>query len=85
MANSLTLARIDQLDRIGRQTVVLVPRARPPMQGRYSIGLIPRRSGWTVMFNHAADVHHTPCPSEDQDALRLHWGVMVVSMTSSVP
>lgn len=39
--------------------------------GKYSIWAIPRPENWTVIFNKAADVYHTPYPGENQDALRL--------------
>jgi hypothetical protein len=39
--------------------------------GKYSLWVIPRPAAWTVIFNRAADVYHTPYPGEAQDALRL--------------
>ena len=39
--------------------------------GRYSLWAIPRADRWTIIFNTAADVYHTPYPGEAQDALRL--------------
>ncbi len=44
---------------------------RPLPRGRYSLWAIPRSTAWTVIFNKAADVYHTPYPGEAQDALRL--------------
>jgi hypothetical protein len=39
--------------------------------GKYSLWTIPRADTWTVIFNKAADVYHTPYPGEAQDALRF--------------
>ena len=39
--------------------------------GDYSIWAIPDPAQWTVIFNRAADVYHTPYPGEEHDALRL--------------
>lgn len=39
--------------------------------GKYSLWMIPRAGRWTVIFNRAADVYHTPYPGQAQDALRL--------------
>jgi hypothetical protein len=44
---------------------------RPLPAGKYSLWAIPRTDQWTVIFNKAADVYHTPYPGESQDALRL--------------
>jgi hypothetical protein len=44
---------------------------QPLQAGKYSLWTIPRPETWTVIFNRAADVYHTPYPGEDQDALRL--------------
>ena len=44
---------------------------RPLAAGKYSLWTIPRAATWTVIFNTAADVYHTPYPGEAQDALRL--------------
>jgi hypothetical protein len=40
-------------------------------RGKYSLWAIPRPTAWTVIFNKAADVYHTPYPGEAQDILRL--------------
>ena len=37
-------------------------------RGKYSLWAIPRATAWTVIFNKAADVYHTPYPGETQDA-----------------
>lgn len=39
--------------------------------GKYSLWAIPRAASWTMIFNRAADVHHTPYPGESGDALRF--------------
>lgn len=39
--------------------------------GKYSLWVTPRSDRWTVIFNAAADVYHTPYPGEDEDVLRL--------------
>ena len=39
--------------------------------GKYTIWAIPRPETWTLIFNRASDVYHTPYPGEAQDALRL--------------
>jgi hypothetical protein len=39
--------------------------------GTYSLWAIPGRETWTVIFNRAAPVWHTPYPGPEQDALRL--------------
>jgi hypothetical protein len=44
---------------------------QPLAAGRYSVWAIPRDETWTVIFNRAADVFHTPYPGEAQDALRI--------------
>ena len=44
---------------------------RPLPAGKYSLWAVPRADQWTVIFNKAADVYHTPYPGESQDALRL--------------
>lgn len=44
---------------------------KPLQSGKYSLWAIPRPETWTVIFNNAADVYHTPYPGENQDALRL--------------
>ena len=44
---------------------------RPLAAGKYSVWAIPRTDRWTVIFNKAADVYHTPYPGEAQDALRV--------------
>jgi hypothetical protein len=44
---------------------------RPLAAGKYSLWAIPRADRWTVIFNKAADVYHTPYPGEAQDALRI--------------
>jgi hypothetical protein len=44
---------------------------RPLPRGKYSLWAIPRSTAWTMIFNKAADVYHTPYPGEAQDALRL--------------
>lgn len=44
---------------------------QPLTAGKYSLWAIPRPDNWTVIFNKAADVYHTPYPGEAQDALRL--------------
>jgi hypothetical protein len=43
----------------------------PLPAGKYSLWTIPRADRWTVIFNSAADVYHTPYPGEAEDALRL--------------
>jgi Protein of unknown function (DUF2911) len=44
---------------------------QPLPRGKYSVWTIPRPASWTLIFNTAADVYHTPYPGEAQDALRL--------------
>lgn len=44
---------------------------QPLPAGKYSLWVIPRAEDWTIIFNRAADVYHTPYPGEAQDALRL--------------
>ena len=44
---------------------------QPLPAGKYSLWAIPRPARWTIIFNRAADVYHTPYPGEQQDALRL--------------
>jgi hypothetical protein len=44
---------------------------RPLAAGKYSVWAVPRTEQWTVIFNKAANVYHTPYPGESQDALRL--------------
>jgi hypothetical protein len=44
---------------------------RPLAAGKYSVWAIPRTEQWTLIFNRAADVYHTPYPGDAQDALRL--------------
>ena len=44
---------------------------QPLAAGKYSLWAIPRADPWTVIFNKAADVYHTPYPGQAQDALRL--------------
>lgn len=44
---------------------------RPLKAGIYSLWAIPRRERWTIIFNRAADVYHTPYPGEKEDALRF--------------
>ena len=44
---------------------------RPLAAGKYSLWAIPRADRWTVIFNKAADVYHTPYPGDAQDALRI--------------
>jgi hypothetical protein len=44
---------------------------RPLAAGKYSLWAIPRAEQWTVIFNKAADVYHTPYPGEAEDALRI--------------
>jgi hypothetical protein len=39
--------------------------------GKYSVWAIPGPETWTMIFNRAADVYHTPYPGEEQDALRF--------------
>jgi hypothetical protein len=39
--------------------------------GKYSLWALPRPDSWTIVFNKAADVFHTPYPGEAQDALRF--------------
>ena len=51
--------------------VVGAGERRPLPAGKYRLWAIPRADTWTVIFNTAADVCHTPYPGEAQDALRL--------------
>jgi hypothetical protein len=44
---------------------------QPLKAGKYSVWCIPRADTWTIIFNRAADVYHTPYPGENQDELRL--------------
>lgn len=44
---------------------------QPLKAGKYSLWCIPRADAWTIIFNRAADVYHTPYPGEDQDELRV--------------
>ena len=44
---------------------------QPLAAGKYSLWAIPRADAWTVIFNKAADVYHTPYPGAAQDALRF--------------
>lgn len=44
---------------------------QPLKAGKYSVWTIPRRESWTMIFNRAAEVYHTPYPGQNQDALRL--------------
>jgi hypothetical protein len=43
----------------------------PLPAGKYSLWAIPRADRWTVIFNRAADVYHTPYPGDAQDVMRL--------------
>ena len=47
---------------------------QPLAAGKYSVWAIPRATRWTLIFNRAADVYHTPYPGEALDALRLDVG-----------
>jgi hypothetical protein len=50
--------------------VLLEGKALPA--GEYSLWLIPRKVGpWTVIFNRAARVFHTPYPGAGSDVLRI--------------
>ena len=44
---------------------------QPLPAGKYSLWVIPRAQRWTMIFNRAADVYHTPYPGDGQDALRV--------------
>ena len=60
----------DTATQVTTSTAVRV-NGQPLPAGRYSLWAIPGRETWTMIFNRAAPVWHTPYPGEDQDALRL--------------
>src|SRR4051812_114260 len=58
---------------------------RPLKAGEYSLWLLPRAERpWTVIFNRAAHVFHTPYPGAAQDVLRVDVSPQRVSHLESM-
>jgi hypothetical protein len=39
--------------------------------GRYTLWTVPNVEQWTVIFNRAVDIYHSPYPGEEHDVLRV--------------